>query len=103
MGKDHIRHDRGHHLRWKPSKEKRKQWTGSFLHAELWEQRRPTFKREQGLCSGDAPGCPHWTWPGHREKKAGLRLGELWQGSGGLADWSGPRVGQNVATQKFCI
>ena len=56
MGKDHIRHDRGHHLWWKPSEQKRKLWTGSCLHAELWEQRRPAFKWEQGLCSGDASG-----------------------------------------------
>ena len=95
MGKDHIRHDRGHHLWWKPSKEKRKQWTGSFLHAELWEYRRPALKREQGLCSGDAPGCPHWTWPVHREEKAGLWPGELWQGSGGAGglEWSSGRTG----------
>lgn len=66
--------------------------------------------REDPLSSGSRAcvlgmhlGCPHWTWPVPREKKADLRLGELWPGSGGLVDWSGPRVGQNVATQKFCI
>lgn len=90
MEKDHIRHDRGHHLWWKPSEQKRKLWPGSFLHAELWEQRRPPFKREQGLCSGDAPGVSALDvtsaqgaegWP-----VSWWALARLW-GAGGL-EWS---------------
>ena len=92
--------NRGHHLWWKSSKEKWKQWTGSSPRAGLREQRRPTSRWEQGWCRGDAPrvsslhlACAQGEggWSG------------VWQGSGGWRVGVGPWVGQDVVTQEFWL
>lgn len=102
MEKDHIRHDRGHHLceTLRAEAEAMDRFFSSML--SFGSREDLLSQAEQGLCSGDAPGVSALTWPLHREQKATCVLVSSGKalGAGGL---SGPWVAQNVATQKFCI